>query len=108
MSASREKKQRQGAGLSEKDLQAQQQQTARKRQTVIYTVIGVVVAVLVAALLIWRSSRNGFVRDMIAAAHANDTAATVGGKDLSVAELSYYYYSAYTKWRDNHYIYYYY
>ena len=80
MSASREKKQRQGSGLSEKALQAQQQQAARKRKTVIYTVIGVVVAVLVAALLIWRT---GFFQ-------ARATAATVGGKNLTVAELSYY------------------
>ena len=94
MSASREKKQRQGAGLSEKALQAQQQQSARKRNTVIYTVVGVVIAVLVAALLIWRSSRNGLVRDLITAAHANDTAATVGGTKLTAAEMSYYYYNA--------------
>ena len=84
MSASREKKQRQGTGLSEKALQAQQQQAAQKRKTVIYTVIGVVVAVLVAALLIWRS---GFFQ-------ARATAATVGDTKLTAAELSYYYYSA--------------
>ena len=84
MSASREKKQRQGAGLSEKALQAQQQQAAQKRKTVIYTVIGVVVAVLVAALLIWRT---GFFQ-------SRATAATVGGRTLTAAELGYYYYSA--------------
>ena len=84
MSASREKKQRQGAGLSEKALQAQKQQAERKRKTVIYTVIGVVVAVLVAVLLVWRT---GFFQ-------ARATAATVGGKSISTAELSYYYYSA--------------
>lgn len=84
MSASREKKQRQGAGPSEKALQAQQQQAARKRKTVIYTVAGVVIAVLVAALLIWYT---GFFQ-------ARATAATVGGRNLSAAELSYYYYGA--------------
>ena len=84
MSASREKKQRQGAGLSDKALQAQKQQAERKRKTVIYTVIGVVVAVLVAALLVWRT---GFFQ-------ARATAATVGGKNISAAELSYYYYNA--------------
>ena len=84
MSASREKKQRQGAGLSEKTIQAQQQQAARKRKTVIYAVIGVVVAGLVAALLIWDS---GFFQ-------SRATAATVGGKNLTAAELSYYYYGA--------------
>ena len=98
MSASREKKQRQGAGLSEKALQAQQQQAAHKRKTIIYTVIGVVVAALVAALLIWSS---GFFQ-------ARATAATVGGTDLSVAELSYYYYNAYNSWIEENYYYYYY
>ena len=84
MSASREKKQRQAAGPSEKALQAQQQQAARKRKTAVYTVIGVVIVALVAALLIWNS---GFFQ-------ARATAATVGGTDISVAELSYYYYNA--------------
>ena len=84
MSASREKKQRQGAGQSEKSLQTRQQQAARKRKTVTYTVIGVVIAVLVAGLLIWNSS---FFK-------ARVTAATVGGKNLSAAELGYYYYDA--------------
>lgn len=84
MSASREKKQRQSAGPSEKALQAQQQQAARKRKTIIYTVVGVVIVGLVAALLIWNS---GFFQ-------ARATAATVGDTTLSTAELSYYYYNA--------------
>ena len=84
MSASREKKQRQGAGSSEKALQAQQQQAAQKRKTITYTVIGVVIGVLVAALLIWNT---GFFQ-------ARATAATVGGESLTAAELSYYYYDA--------------
>ena len=84
MSASREKKQRQGAGLSEKALQAQQEQAARQRRTVVYTVIGVVIAVVVAALLVWRT---GFFQ-------SRATAATVGGTNLTAAELSYYYYNA--------------
>ena len=84
MSASREKKQRQSAGPSEKALQAQQQQAARKRKTIVYTVVGVVIAGLVAALLIWNS---GFFQ-------ARATAATVGDTTLSAAELSYYYYNA--------------
>ena len=98
MSASREKKQRQGAGLSEKALQAQQQQAARKRKTVIYTVVGVVIAVLVAALLIWSS---GFFQ-------GRATAATVGGDNISAAEMSFYYYNAYNKWLNDNYIYFYY
>lgn len=84
MSASREKKQRQGAGPSEKALQAQQQQAAQKRKTIIYTVIGAAAAVLVAVLLVWRT---GFFQ-------ARATAATVGGTNLTAAELSYYYYNA--------------
>lgn len=84
MSASREKKQRQGAGASEKALQASKEQAARKRKTITYTIIGVVIAALVAALLIWNS---GFFQ-------ARATAATVGDVKLSTAELSYYYYAA--------------
>ena len=83
MSASREKKQRQGA-TSEKSLQAQQQEAARRKKTVTYTIVGVVIAVLVAALLIWNS---GFFQ-------ARATAATVGDTKLTAAELSYYYYDA--------------
>ena len=98
MSASREKKQRQDAGPSEKALQAQQQQAAHKRKTIIYTAVGVVIAVLVAALLIWNS---GFFQ-------ARATAATVGGRNISAAELSYYYYNAYNSWLNDNYIYYYY
>ena len=98
MSASREKKQRQAGGPSEKTLQAQQEQTARKRKTITYTVIGVVVAVLVAALLIWNTG----------VFTAGTTAATVGGENLSVAELSYYYHNAYNAWMNENYLYYYY
>ena len=83
MSASREKKQRLTAGPSEKAIHAQRQQAARKRKTIVYTVIGVVVVVLVAALLIWNT---GFFQ-------ARATAATVGGSNISVAELDYYYYN---------------
>ena len=98
MSASREKKQRQTAGPSEKALQAQQQQTARKRKTLAYTAVGVVIAALVAALLVWNT---GFFQ-------ARATAATVGGKNISVAEMSYYYYNAYNAWMNENYAYYYY
>lgn len=84
MSASREKKQRQGAGPDQKAVKAQQEQAAHKRRTIIYAVTGGVIAVLVAALLVWRS---GFFQ-------ARTAAASVGGETLSAAELSYYYYSA--------------
>lgn len=82
MSASREKKQRQGAGPSEKAVQAQQEQAARKRKTIIYSAIGAVIAVLVVALLIWNS---GFFQ-------SRSTAATVGDTNLTAAEFSFFYY----------------
>ena len=83
MSASREKKQRQGSGPSEKANQLQQEQAESKRKTILYSIIGAVVVVLVAALLIWNT---GFFQ-------ARATAATVGGTDLTAGELSYYYYN---------------
>ena len=82
MSASREKKQRQGSGPSDKAAQANQKQAAYKRKVRTYTSIGVVVAVLAAALLIWNS---GFFQ-------SRALAATIGDNELSAAELSYYYY----------------
>lgn len=81
MSASREKKQRQNAGPDPKNAKVQQEQAARKRQTIIYSVTGGVVAVLIVALLVWRS---GFFQSRAAAA-------SVGGETLTAAELSYYY-----------------
>lgn len=84
MSASREKKQRQGAGPSEKVSQAQKEQAAYKKKVRAYTVIGIVVVVLVAALLIWNSGI--FQR--------RATAATVGEHKLTAGELGYYYSNA--------------
>lgn len=84
MSASREKKQRQGAGTSEKATQVKNEQAAYKRKARTYTIIGVVIVVLVAALLIVTSNP----------VMGGKTAATVGGEKLSVAELGYYYYKA--------------
>lgn len=84
MSASREKKQRQSAGPSEKAAKAQQEQAARKRSIIIYSAVGAVAAVLVIALLVWRS---GFFQ-------ARAAAATVGGETLTAADLSFYYASA--------------
>lgn len=81
MSASREKKQRQGGTPNDKTLGAQQQADQTRRKTIQYTVIGVVIAVLVAALLIWNS---GFFQ-------ARATAAKVGGTNYSTAEASYFY-----------------
>ena len=55
MSASREKKQRQGAELSPKEIKAREEEARRQRNTKIYIAIGAVVVVLVAALLIWNT-----------------------------------------------------
>jgi hypothetical protein len=84
MSASREKKQRQQTeGLTEKQRQeAREAQKAKTRKT-IYIVVGVVIAVLVAALLIWSS---GFFQ-------RRTSAATVGDREFTSAEVSYYYHS---------------
>ena len=84
MSASREKKVRQvlaGQELSEKQIKAMQDAAQAKRNTVIYTVIGVVCAVLAAALLIWNS---GFFQNRAAAV-------TIGGENYSAGEVQYYY-----------------
>jgi hypothetical protein len=93
MSASREKKQRQGSGPSYRDLQSQQKNADYKRKALTYTIIGVVVVILVAALLIWNSGI--FQR--------NQTAATVGSTNYTVNDLNYYYQSA--RYSEN-YIYY--
>jgi len=81
MSASREKKQRQGGTPNDKTLSAQQQADQTRRKTIQYTVIGVVIAVLVAALLIWNSGLF----------QAGATAVKVGGTNYSTAEASYFY-----------------
>ncbi|MDE7170445.1 MAG: peptidylprolyl isomerase [Oscillospiraceae bacterium] len=83
MSASREKKQRQNAGPNQKALKAQQEQAARKHKTIVYSIVGAVAAVLVIALLVWRT---GFFQ-------ARSTAATVGDENLTTAQLSYYYHT---------------
>ena len=86
MSASREKKQRQGGTPTDKTLNAKQQAEQTRRKTIQYTVIGVVVAVLVAALLIWNS---GFFQ-------ARATAVKVGGTKYSTAQASYFYHNSYS------------
>ena len=85
MSASREKKQRNSAaanGPTEKE--RRQAESARKERSkkLLYTVVGVVLAVLVVALLVWHS---GILTK-------GKVVATVNGKDYTVAEMGYYYY----------------
>lgn len=84
MSASREKKQRQGGTALNKGETAQQQAAALRKKTIQYTVIGVVVAILVAALLIWNT---GFFQ-------GRSTAVTIGNTSYSAGELSYYYHTS--------------
>lgn len=84
MSASREKKVRQdvkGQELTEKQIQAQKEAAEAKRNSIIYTVIGVVAAVAVVALLVWNS---GFFQSKAAAV-------TIGGVEYSAADVQYYY-----------------
>lgn len=84
MSASREKKVRQdvkGQELTEKQLQAQKEAAQAKRNSIIYTVIGVVAAVAVAALLVWNS---GFFQGKAAAVN-------IGGTEYSAADVQYHY-----------------
>ncbi len=81
MSASREKKQRQGA---ERTGKVDQTQAAYKKKVRTYSVIAAVVAVAVVLLLVYGS--GVFER--------GKTAATVGGEKLTVGELGYYYYGA--------------
>ena len=87
MSASREKKQRQGElgkELTQKQRQELHEKQAAKRKAVLYTVIGVIVAVLVVILLVWHSGI--FQRGAVAV--------SVGGHDYTVTDVEYYYHSA--------------
>ena len=87
MSASREKKTRQSdpnKGLTQTQRKELQEQKAAKRKAVLYTVIGVIVAVLVVILLVWHSGI--FQR--------REAAVSVGGRDYGVTDVMYYYDSA--------------
>lgn len=93
MSASRKKKERQNEAGSPRGAQARAEEAAYQRKVRLYTGIGVVVVVLVAALLTWNSGI--FQR--------GTTAATVGETKYTVTDLSYYYQDARY---DNTYFYY--
>ena len=87
MSASREKKQRRGdpeQGLTQKQRAQRKEQQAAKQKAVLYTAIGVVVAILVVILLVWDSGI--FQRGA--------TALTVDGQQYSVNDVSFYYHTA--------------
>lgn len=87
MSASREKRQRQNdpnQGLTQKQRAELNEQKAAKRKATTYTVIGVVIAVLVVALLVWHS---GIFQRRV-------TAVSVAGRNYNVTDVQYYYRSA--------------
>lgn len=80
MSASREKKQRiSSAANGPTEKERRQAEAARKERskTILYTVVGVILAVLVAALLLWHSGI--FTKGKVVA--------TVNGRDYTVAEM---------------------
>lgn len=83
MSASREKKQRtDGVGdLTPRQLRDLKETQAKKRNKVLYTFFGAVLAILVIALLVWNSGM--FQKKQVAA--------TVNGQEFTVAQISYYY-----------------
>ncbi len=83
MSASREKKQRQNEGLTEKQRKEQKEERKNKARDIFYVVIGAIVVVLIAALLFWHS---GILQRSTAAA-------TVDDEKYNVGDVSYYYYS---------------
>ena len=96
MSASRERKQRQSdTGLTGQENKAAARAQAAKNKKIIYTGLGVVIAVLVAALLIWDS---GVFQN---AAAKNAVALTVGDKSYTTPYLNYFvngYYQSYAQY----------
>ena len=84
MSASREKKQRQGGGVDDKQRREIEATQKARSKVVRYSVIGGICAILVIALLVWNS--NFFQRRTIAA--------TVGDKQYTVSDVAFYYNNA--------------
>lgn len=87
MSASREKKQRRSdpeQGLTQKQRAELREQKAAKQKTVLYTAIGVIIAILVVILLVWHSGI--FQRGA--------TALTVDGRNYNVNDVEYYFRAA--------------
>ena len=88
MSASREKKQRQVStanGPSDKQRREMEEAQKARSKTILYTVVGIVIAVLVIALLVWNSGIF----------EKNKVVATVGDQDYTVTELGFYFYPSY-------------
>ncbi len=86
MSASRKKQERKLAEAPELSAREQEEMTKaaqRKRNTIVYTIIGVVVVILAAILLIWDS--GVFQRSA--------TVATIGGEKVTPAQVAFHYYN---------------
>ena len=66
--------------------QSQRQKEPMSKKAKLYWAIGIIIAILVAALLIWHTFFFG-------KQNANATAATVGDQTYTTTEVSYYYYS---------------
>lgn len=85
MSASREKKTRQGSTFAQRRNNKAEEKSSRMH--VVYGVVGVVIAVLAIALLVWDS---GFFQK-------RTTAVTIDGEDFTPAVVQYYYHNAMTE-----------
>ena len=85
MSASREKKTRQGSTYAQRRNNKAEEKSSRMH--VVYGVIGVVIAILAIALLVWDS---GFFQKRA-------TAVTIDGEDFTPATVQYYYANAYSQ-----------
>lgn len=85
MSASREKKTRQGSTYAQRRNNKAEEKSSRMH--VVYGVVGVVIAVLAIALLVWDS---GFFQK-------RTTAVTIDGENFTPAVVQYYYHNAMTE-----------
>ena len=85
MSASREKKTRQGSTFAQRRNNKAEEKSSRMH--VVYGVVGVVIAVLAIALLVWDS---GFFQK-------RSTAVTIDGENFTPAVVQYYYHNAMTE-----------
>lgn len=86
MSASRKKQERKAAEepiISSRAQEEQAKEAQRKRNTLIYSIIGVVIAILIAILLIWNS---GVIQ-------RNAKVAEINGEKVTAAQVTYYYYN---------------
>ena len=86
MSASRKKQERKLAETPELSAREQEEMIKaeqRKRNKIVYTIIGVVVVILAAILLIWDSG----------VLQRNATVATIGGEKVTPAQVAFHYYN---------------